>query len=122
VLTLVEQMAQANHQLAGRLQAALRLLYRKKSERVSPAQLALCLAQLPRAEAAQAAVAAAPPDDPAAAAPPDDPAAAAPRRPRGKQLRNPTHVDRRFRRMSIGDSDPCRSSIPMMSIGREGRR
>ena len=93
VLTLVAQMAQANHQLAGRLQAALRLLYRKKSERVSPAQLALFLAQLPRAEAAQAEVAAAPPDDPAAAAPPDDPAAAAPRRPRGKQP-FPAHLRR----------------------------
>jgi len=57
VLTLVTQMAQANHQLAVRLQAALRLLYRKKSERVSPEQLALCLAQLPRDEAAQAQVA-----------------------------------------------------------------
>ena len=54
VLTLVAQMAQANHQLAFRLQAALRLLYRKKSERVSPEQLALFLAQLPRDEAAQA--------------------------------------------------------------------
>ena len=93
VLTLVEQMAQANHQLAGRLHAALRLLSRTKSERVSPAQLALLLAQLPRAEAAQAEVAAAPPDDPAAAAPPDDPAAAAPRRPRGKQP-FPAHLRR----------------------------
>lgn len=41
VMTLVEQMTHTNHQLAARLQAALRQLYRKKSEKVSAEQLAL---------------------------------------------------------------------------------
>ncbi len=50
VMTLVEQMAHSNHQLAVRLQAALRQLYRPKSEKVSAEQLALFLAQLPALE------------------------------------------------------------------------
>jgi len=54
VVALVEQMAQTNHDLTVRLQAALRLLYRKKSERVAPEQLALFLAPLPPETAAQA--------------------------------------------------------------------
>jgi transposase len=63
VMALVEQMTKANHQLAFRLQAALRQLYRKKSEKISSEQLALFLAQLPAEVAADAQVG----DDPAPA-------------------------------------------------------
>lgn len=54
VLGLLGSMAQQNTQLAIRLQAALRQMYRKKSERVSPEQLALFLAALKDEEAATA--------------------------------------------------------------------
>lgn len=46
VLHLLDNMAQENTRLAFRLQAALRQLYRKKSERISPEQLALFLSVL----------------------------------------------------------------------------
>ena len=55
VLGLLGSMAQENTQLAIRLQAALRQMYRKKSERVSPEQLALFLAALKDEEAVLAA-------------------------------------------------------------------
>ena len=61
VMNLLEQLTTENTQLQWRLQAALRQLYRKKSERVSPDQLLLCLAQVPAAETAAAHVETAPP-------------------------------------------------------------
>jgi transposase len=56
VLSLVEQMASQNDELAWRLQAALSQLYRKKSEKISPDQLSLFLAKLSEHQAAQAQV------------------------------------------------------------------
>lgn len=46
VLNVVEQLAAENNKLAWRLHAALRQLYKKKSEKISPNQLALFLSQL----------------------------------------------------------------------------
>ena len=57
VLTLLESVVGDNTRLAGRLQAALRQLYRQKSEKISTEQLALFLAQLPKEDAALAQVA-----------------------------------------------------------------
>jgi transposase len=51
VLGLLEKMMKENTQLAFRLQAALRQAYRKKSERLSPDQLALFLEQVVSPEA-----------------------------------------------------------------------
>ena len=52
VLSLLGQMAAQNGQLAWKLQAALRQLYTKKSERISPDQLALFLSLLTTEQAA----------------------------------------------------------------------
>lgn len=56
LLELVEKLVADNRDLAKRYTAALRQMYRSKSERISPDQLALFLAQLPASEAAKAAV------------------------------------------------------------------
>ncbi len=84
VMTLVEQMVHSNHQLAYRLQAALRRLYRKKSEKISTEQLALFMAQLPQEESAQAQVEipASPPTE--AASPPAEAASPPPAAPRAQ--------------------------------------
>lgn len=54
VMLLLEKLSSDNQQLAHRLGAALRTLYRSKSEKVSADQLALFLAQLPDEDAAKA--------------------------------------------------------------------
>lgn len=54
VVGLMEKLLTKNSQLEWRLQAALRQLYRKRSEKVSPEQLALFLSQLDDGEAAKA--------------------------------------------------------------------
>jgi hypothetical protein len=54
VVGLMEKLLTKNSQLEWRLQAALRQLYRKRSEKVSPEQLALFLSQLEDSEAAKA--------------------------------------------------------------------
>jgi transposase len=61
VVGLMEKMLTKNSQLEWRLQAALRQLYRKRSEKVSPEQLALFLSQLEDGEAAKANVEVTPP-------------------------------------------------------------
>jgi transposase len=61
VVGLMETLLTKNSQLEWRLQAALRQLYRKRSEKVSPEQLALFLSQLEDGEAAKANVEATPP-------------------------------------------------------------
>ena len=61
VVGLMEKMLTKNSQLEWRLQAALRQLYRKRSEKVSPEQLALFLSQLEDSEAAKANVETTPP-------------------------------------------------------------
>lgn len=53
---LVDKLMRDNRELAGRYAAVLRQMYRSKSERISPDQLALFLAELPSAEAARAKV------------------------------------------------------------------
>jgi transposase len=61
VVGLMEKLLTKNSQLEWRLQAALRQLYRKRSEKVSPEQLALFLSQLEDNEAAKANVEVTPP-------------------------------------------------------------
>jgi transposase len=61
VVGLMEKLLTKNSQLEWRLQAALRQLYRKRSEKVSPEQLALFLSQLEDSEAAKANVEVTPP-------------------------------------------------------------
>ena len=61
VVGLMEQLLTKNSQLEWRLQAALRQLYRKRSEKVSPEQLALFLSQLEDSEAEKANVEVTPP-------------------------------------------------------------
>lgn len=56
LLTLVEKQQSEIRALAQRYMAALRQMHRPKSEKISPDQLALFLAQLPPAEAARAEV------------------------------------------------------------------
>lgn len=81
VLGLLEKMATENSKLAFRLQGALRQLYRKKSERLSSAQLALFLsdvmneegAELGAPDAASSAASPAPSDTPKAEKPPVPP-------------------------------------------------
>jgi transposase len=82
MLGLLESMTEQNTQLALRLQAALRQLWRPKSERVSADQLLLFLSKLPAAEADQAHVETTTQDVAA-----DGPAATPPakKKPRGKQ-------------------------------------
>lgn len=53
VLGLLEKMAEDNRRLAFRLQAALRQAWRKKSERLSPEQLALFLSEVASQESTQ---------------------------------------------------------------------
>jgi transposase len=64
VVGLMEKLLTKNSQLEWRLQAALRQLYRKRSEKVSPEQLALFLSQLEDSEAAKANVEVTPPAAP----------------------------------------------------------
>jgi len=64
VVELMEKLLTKNSQLEWRLQAALRQLYRKRSEKVSPEQLALFLSQLEDGEAAKANVEVTPPAEP----------------------------------------------------------
>jgi transposase len=61
VVGLMEKLLTKNSQLEWRLQVALRQLYRKRSEKVSPEQLALFLSQLEDGEAAKANVEVTPP-------------------------------------------------------------
>jgi transposase len=61
VVELLQKLLIKNTQLEWRLQMALRQLYRKRSEKVSPEQLALFLSQLDSSEAAKANVETAPP-------------------------------------------------------------
>ena len=70
---LIEKLQSDNRELAGRYAAALRKMYRSKSERIAPDQLALSLAQLPADEAARAQVetAGATPEEPPATPGPD---------------------------------------------------
>jgi transposase len=56
VMGLLEKMLTQNTHLEWRLQAALRQLYRKRSEKVSPEQLALFLSQLDDTESAKTTV------------------------------------------------------------------
>jgi transposase len=64
VVGLMEKLLTKNSQLEWRLQSALRQLYRKRSEKVSPEQLALFLSQLEDGEAAKANVEVTPPAAP----------------------------------------------------------
>jgi transposase len=105
VMALVEQMTKANHQLAFRLQAALRQLYRKKSEKISSEQLALFLAQLPAEVAADAQVGA----DPAPADDEIPPAPPARKKPRGKQP-FPPHLRREIKVVPVPESE-CQCEI-----------
>ena len=54
IVGVLQKMALSNSQLEWRLQAALRQLYKKKSERISPEQLALFLSKLTDEQAALA--------------------------------------------------------------------
>ena len=88
VVGLLEQMATQNNQLEWRLQAALRQLYRKKSEKVSLEQLTLFLAQLTSEQKTQANVETVATPEPPASSPSVSPAAPAPsprRIPRGRK-------------------------------------
>jgi transposase len=74
VLGLLSSMATQNQALQHRLETALRQLWNRKSEKVSPEQLALFLARLPVEDAARAAVAGTAPSDSAQAASSEAPA------------------------------------------------
>jgi transposase len=103
VMTLVERLTADNSQLAQRLHAALRMLYKKKSERISPDQLALFLALLPAAEAALAKVDGEPatPDGEAEPAPTPAPAAAERKKPGRKPL--PDHLRREIKLVAVAE-------------------
>ena len=96
VMTLVEQLTAHSQKMELRLELALRQLYRKKSERISPEQLALFLAQLP---AAQVALAKAEPADESTPAPEPPPK---PKKKRGRQP-FPDHLRREVRPISVPD-------------------
>jgi transposase len=103
VMNLLEQLTTENTQLQWRLQAALRQLYRKKSERVSPDQLLLWLAQVPAAEAAAAHVETAAPElstaEPATTPGGDSPPVPSGKGPRVRPVRRPlpAHLRREVR-------------------------
>jgi transposase len=104
VISLIEQMASQNDQLAWRLQTALSQLYRKKSEKISPEQLSLFLSRLTTEQVAQADVAAAEPTEDQTAAPPPAPPAGppepkAPKQPHKKPF--PDHLRREIRPIPV---------------------
>lgn len=115
ILGLLESMAEQNQALAFRLHAALQKLWRRKSEKISPDQLALFLAQLPLAEAARADVEIPPPASSEPASEP--PAAKKPARPRGKQP-FPAHLPRRREVVPVApEQRRCACGLDKVCIG-----
>ena len=90
VLAMLQEALSKNNELAWRLQSALKLLGRNKSERISKEQLALFFAKLTEQQAKLAETPAPPPAD----APPPEPAEppASPKRSRKKPF--PDHLRR----------------------------
>ena len=121
IVGLLETMAAQNQALQVRLETALRQLWNRKSEKVSPEQLALFLAKLPDALAQAAGDAQgdaqgdAPPDGSAKTDPPPDGTQGPskgdkppPRRP--QKLAFPEHLPRRREDVRVADDDrPCAS-------------
>lgn len=124
VMTLVEKLTGDNQQLAQRLHAALRLLYRPKSEKVSADQLALFLSQLPPAEAARAQVETEAPAIPSAegAPPPASTAAGASAEPKKKPGRKPLpeNLRREIQKVAVPEEKrTCETcGLVKTSIGR----
>jgi transposase len=108
VTGLLEKLLTQNTQLEWRLQAALRQLYRKRSEKVSPDQLALFLAQLGEAEAAKANVETVPPAPPATGGSDDKPAEQ-PKKPALRPSRKPlpAHLRREIRKVAPTPEQMC---------------
>lgn len=131
MLGLFASMAEQNDKLSWRLETALRQLWRRKSEKISPEQMLLFLAKLPATVAAQADVDAAaaiaeldtPSADTAAAtdAPAADGAAAPPpqRKRRGKQPL-PPHLPRRTVIIPVPDDQRrCACGAERRCIGHD---
>jgi transposase len=118
ILGLLESMAEQNLQLSFRLDAALRQLWRRKSEKISSDQLLLFLAKLPSAESAKADVesldSGALPSSPEQT-PPTPPKPKA--KPRGKQP-FPEHLPRRSEIISVPpDERRCSCGADKTCIG-----
>jgi transposase len=94
VLALLAQMVDANTELQRRLGAALRQLYRKKSEKIGKEQLLLFLSQLPEGEADPTEVEAEPPEAKA------EPEPKKPRGPRPCRKPLPAHLRREVREVA----------------------
>lgn len=97
LLGLLSQMLEKNTQLEFRLQAVLRQLYRKKSEKLSPDQLLLFLSQLSPDQAEQAKVET---ESVAAPAPGPEPEKK-PRAPRPVRKPLPAHLRREVREIPV---------------------
>jgi transposase len=118
VLGLLESMAGQVHSLQSRLDAALRQLYSRKSEKISPEQLLLFLSQL-RPEAAAAQVpgdAPAPDAEPPPPPPPEDkPKPKA--KPHGKRA-FPAHLPRRTQKVLLPETQRrCACGADKVCIG-----
>ncbi|HEY5287403.1 MAG TPA: IS66 family transposase [Solirubrobacteraceae bacterium] len=108
VTGLLEKLLTQNTQLEWRLQAALRQLYRKRSEKISPDQLAFFLAQIGEAEAAKANVETAPPTPPTIGGASDDqPAAQKKSPPRAVRKPLPAHLRREIRKVPLLSTQTC---------------
>jgi transposase len=107
VMNLLEQMATQNNQLQWRLQTALRQLYRTKSEKISPEQLALFLSKLTEDQASLADVEGADGDASGAeASTPSEPIKTKPKTPHKKPF--PDHLRREVREVPVPEADrPC---------------
>jgi transposase len=105
VTGLLEKLLTQNSRLEWRLQAALRQLYRKRSEKISPDQLALFLAQLGETEAAKAEVETTTPAPPAS----DDKPAESPKKPPLRPVRKPlpAHLRRDIRKVALAPGQMC---------------
>ncbi len=115
VLGLLSQMVAENTQLQLRLQAALRQLYRKKSEKLSPEQLLLFLGQMPEQEAHKAQVE----TEPAPAAQGPEPSAEPKEnKPRVRPVRRPLPAHLR-REVKIIEPRPQELSCPGCGGPRE---
>ena len=105
VVGLIESMAGKNLSLQARLDAAMRQLYSRKSEKISPDQLLLFLSKLPTAEAQKAGVEVPAPADDGSPVPPapDDKPKPKPK-PHGKRA-FPAHLPHRTEKVLVPEAE-----------------
>lgn len=121
ILGLLESMSGRVHSLQARLETALRQLYSRKSEKISPDQLALFLAKLPVSEAEKSGEERASPDELPAEPPPPLPPPVDPPKPKAKphgKRAFPANLPHRTEKVLIPESERrCACGAEKVCIG-----